>query len=56
MQILQNKKLKILIISDHGFDFKRGTHSLEGFYSANYKLSFKPKGAQDFRELVMKSL
>ena len=42
-----------LIISDHGFDLKRGTHSNHGFYSSNMPLNPKPKHITDFYNIII---
>jgi len=42
-----------LIVSDHGFDLKTGTHSKHGFYSSNISLNPKPKRITDFYNLIV---
>lgn len=42
-----------IIVSDHGFDFGTETHSLNGFYSINKLLDFKPKRIDDFYDLIL---
>jgi len=41
-----------LIVSDHGFDLKKETHSKYGFYSSNKVLNPKPKQITDFFKIV----
>jgi len=42
-----------LIVSDHGFDLKKGNHSKHGFYSSNISLNPKPKRITDFYNLIV---
>ncbi len=41
LKLSENINGKFLIISDHGFDFKRGIHSGYGFYSINDDVKFR---------------
>jgi hypothetical protein len=34
---------KLVVVADHGFDFKEITHSCTGFYSSSFKLEETPK-------------
>lgn len=43
-----------IIISDHGFDFKRGQHTSYGFFSSNIKLKPKPSEITDFFKIILK--
>jgi hypothetical protein len=38
----------LMIVSDHGFDFKTQNHSFKGFYSTDTELDFKPEKITDF--------
>ncbi len=42
-----------IIVSDHGFDFDKGTHSMRGFYSSNTHLIPKPEKITDFYEIIL---
>jgi len=42
-----------IIISDHGFDFDKGTHSMKGFYSSNTNLIPKPEKITDFYGIIL---
>ena len=42
-----------LIVSDHGFDLKTGTHSEHGFYSCNKHLDPKPEQITDFFKIII---
>jgi len=42
-----------IIISDHGFDFELGKHSMMGFYSSNTHLIPKPEKITDFYEIIV---
>ena len=44
-----------VIISDHGFDLKKGMHSLYGFYSSNMIINPKPKRITDFYNIILES-
>jgi len=44
---------KVLIVSDHGFDFKNHTHKKYGFYSFNFHPPFRPKTIMDFKEIIL---
>jgi len=43
---------RIIVVSDHGFDFETGTHSMTGFYSCNEVIKPKPKDITDFYGIV----
>lgn len=43
-----------IIVSDHGFDFDKGTHSMNGFYSSNTPLIPKPEKITDFYGIILK--
>ena len=51
-----NSKYPTLIVSDHGFDFKKHTHSDYGFWSVNYTPPFTPKTIFDFKNLILSSV
>ncbi len=42
-----------IIVSDHGFDFDKGTHSMKGFYSSNTHLIPKPENITDFYGIIL---
>ena len=42
-----------IIVSDHGFDFDKGTHSMMGFYSSNTHLIPRPKKITDFYGIIL---
>ena len=42
-----------IIVSDHGFDFKIGNHSMMGFYSCNTHLIPKPEKITDFYGIIL---
>ncbi len=42
-----------IIVSDHGFDFDKGTHSINGFYSSNTHLISKPEKITDFYKIIL---
>jgi len=42
-----------IIVSDHGFNLKEGTHTDYGFYSSNLKLNPKPRKITDFYKLIL---
>lgn len=42
-----------IIVSDHGFDFDKGTHSMKGFYSSNIHLIPKPEKITDFYGIIL---
>jgi len=50
-QILQDSMF--IIVSDHGFDLEKGTHSKHGFYSSNKILKRKPTKITDFYRIVL---
>jgi hypothetical protein len=41
------------IMSDHGFNFEKGTHSLQGFFSSNKKLPFCPGSIYELHDLLV---
>ena len=43
-----------IIVSDHGFDLDKGTHSMKGFYSSNNHLIPKPEKITDFYGILLK--
>jgi len=42
-----------IIVSDHGFDFEKGDHSMKGFYSSNIYLIPKPEKITDFYGIIL---
>ncbi len=42
-----------IIVSDHGFDFDKGTHSMMGFYSSNTHLISNPEKITDFYKIIL---
>lgn len=42
-----------IFVSDHGFDFQKGTHSMKGFYSSNVNLIPKPENITDFYGIIL---
>jgi len=47
---------KFIIVSDHGFDLRRETHSRYGFFSCNIPLHPKPNKITDFHKIVVNSI
>jgi len=47
-------KHAFIIVSDHGFDFRRKNHSLYAFYSSSISLFPKPKRITDFHDLILR--
>ncbi len=45
-----------LIVSDHGFDNEKFTHSDYGFWSSNFPLPRKPETVLDFKEIILNLL
>jgi len=45
-----------IIVSDHGFDFELGNHSIYGYYSSNLNLIPKPSEITDFYKLIINSM
>jgi len=43
---------RIIIVSDHGFNFEKGIHSYTGFYSCNHVLKPIPTDISDFYGIV----
>lgn len=48
-----NEDVLFLIISDHGFNIKKGSHSHHGFYSSNQPITPEPKRITDFFQLIL---
>lgn len=46
-------KVIFIIVSDHGFDFNIGNHSMKGFYSSNVKLIPKPEKITEFYGIIL---
>jgi len=44
----------LFIMSDHGFNFEEGTHSLQGFFSSNKKLPACPNSIYELHDIVIK--
>lgn len=42
-----------IIVADHGFDLKKGNHSLLGFYSSHKSITPKPKDITDFYRMIL---
>ena len=57
--ILKNKieesfgEVIFIIVSDHGFDFDKGNHSMMGFYSSNTALNPRPDNIIDFYGIII---
>jgi hypothetical protein len=45
-------EMRLIIISDHGFDFAAGTHSSHGFFSSSSPIVPQPRKITDFYQLV----
>jgi len=45
-----------LIVSDHGFNLKEGTHTNYGFYSSSEPLNSKPTRITDFFHLILQTV
>ncbi|RLI77049.1 hypothetical protein DRP04_11955 [Archaeoglobales archaeon] len=45
-----------LIVSDHGFNLKKGTHTRYGFYSSSQPLNPKPTRITDFFHLILQTV
>ena len=41
------------IMSDHGFNFEKGTHSLQGFFSSNKQLPSCPSSIYELHDLIV---
>jgi len=52
---LDQDECKLLIVSDHGWDWENLNHSDQGFYSSSFKMK-KPQGIDSFRQLIMKEV
>ena len=46
-------EINFIIVSDHGFDFEIGDHSMMGFYSSNTYLIPKPVEITDFYAIII---
>jgi len=51
-KINQIEKGIIIVVSDHGFNFETGSHSMNGFYSSNEIIRPKPSDITDFYKIV----
>ena len=43
----------LILVSDHGFDFDKGTHSMNGFYSTSTHLNPIPEKITDFYGIIL---
>ena len=48
-----NDDIMFIIISDHGFDLEKGTHSIYGFFSSNNILNPMPERITDFYNIIL---
>lgn len=48
------KPTTFVIVSDHGFDLKKGSHTHHGFYSSNVALDPKPEKITDFYKIIIR--
>lgn len=55
-RIVDDREGLLLIISDHGFNLKRGLHSDHGFYSLNKPLKMEIKSISDFYSYLIKEV
>jgi hypothetical protein len=48
-----DKECYFFIMSDHGFNFEEGTHSLQGFFSSNKQLPSCPSSIYELHDLIV---